>query len=1121
MKAHLLILAISIFSFASLLAQNNVGINTDNPNPKAALDIAPSGLSKQGLLIPKFIESDTALFSAGLADKGLMFYDSLGSQFMYWNGLKWLSIGNKVKVNSGSVDGEVLIWDGSEWVVSPSIIISGDSLGIGTNNPQYNLDVNGSIRSIDLKDALSTANDSGLVYVDGEGLLKVLEYDNNTTRFLRSDGQWANTPSSPWSLNAGEVYRNTGNVGIGNSDPEEKLHVSYGGADGAIRVMQNGLSTGDYVGIELGGGEGQASASTPKTGIYWVDNYTFARGDLYFAINYDNDYTTKVTPADVKMVLSGNNGNLGIGTTDPLDRLVLDFDEAAGGITINNSRTTGSGGNGRILFQKQSNPEWVIGFDASDADKFKFSTGNTIGTNDRFTIATNGRVGIGTSDPTYTLDVEGTMGIDEYLFHNGDSKTNLRFTVGNTQIGAVKNDDFALSTLIETEEFNKVVLGYDIYTRSLNAGSVTDEFGTGMSFKLNDPGDDMYETSRIISTWNDPGNQQAKLSFWVRKSGGANEIYEYMSLSEGGELKLNAYNGASQRNLVIESDGRVGIGSSNVGDITNVTAGNGLTGGGASGSVTLTANVGNGLQIMTDQIRLGGSLSGATTINLGGNNFDINLDGSGEFAIQDAGADRFMVHDNGNVSIGTSGTAYTSGASYYLTVTTPAGYANTSSASLEIKGNVNSSNTQAARVDLLNGLTATTIGRVEAITNGGSTVQGHLAFSTNNGTLTERMRIEDGGDVGIGIASPNEKVQIYGTNATTDGTDGVTVQISNTTATSGSTASLTFVTNGSLTSRGKTGVIHEDNGSNGIGKLHLAATQTTTLGYKVGVPDARLTVLNNGNIGIGTTNPDHFLAVEFEPPTNNIVPLAVFRKTGATSSAAPIRFENTASNHFNIGITADNRFSMNYNNNIGQASDKFTLDAVGRVAIGGNFASTQAKLHIQNGDLAFDPTSSYGIKWVNGNTLLAHIHRWNSNERLYVTNAGNSNLTGVYLAPSATSWTSNSDRRMKENIINTKYGLEDVLKLSVKEYNFRYSSQSNRKLGFIAQEVFEVFPELVQKGDDSDFTGPFDEASVKKSGFESWGLDYDGFGVLAIKAIQEQQKIIEDLKKRIEELEKK
>ena len=40
----------------------------------------------------------------------------------------------------------------------------------------------------------------------------------------------------------------------------------------------------------------------------------------------------------------------------------------------------------------------------------------------------NNRLGIGTATPDYTLDVAGNVGVDEYIYHNGDTDTHLRFT---------------------------------------------------------------------------------------------------------------------------------------------------------------------------------------------------------------------------------------------------------------------------------------------------------------------------------------------------------------------------------------------------------------------------------------------------------------------------------------------------------------------------------------------------------------------------------------------------------------------------------------------------------------------------------------------------------------------
>ena len=65
--------------------------------------------------------------------------------------------------------------------------------------------------------------------------------------------------------------------------------------------------------------------------------------------------------------------------------------------------------------------------------------------------------------------------------------------------------------------------------------------------------------------------------------------------------------------------------------VSEVVAGDGLSGGGTSGTVTLDVNVGNGLQIISDQIYLGGTLSQNTLIN--GNNFDFKVEGANQISL--------------------------------------------------------------------------------------------------------------------------------------------------------------------------------------------------------------------------------------------------------------------------------------------------------------------------------------------------------------------------------------------------------------------------------------------------------------------------------------------------------
>tara|TARA_B110001450_G_scaffold232385_1_gene234933 strand:- start:493 stop:1155 length:663 start_codon:yes stop_codon:yes gene_type:complete len=201
-----------------------------------------------------------------------------------------------------------------------------------------------------------------------------------------------------------------------------------------------------------------------------------------------------------------------------------------------------------------------------------------------------------------------------------------------------------------------------------------------------------------------------------------------------------------------------------------------------------------------------------------------------------------------------------------------------------------------------------------------------------------------------------------------------------------------------------------------------------------------------------------------------------------------------------------------------EGNEKMRLHTNGNVGIG--TTNPSAKLHIANGSAAFDGSSAHGIKWVSGNSMLAHMFRWSGNNALYVTNNGTNNLTGVYLPSGGTSWISTSDGRLKENINEISYGLKDVLKLSVKEYNYKSTENKNKTIGFIAQEVYKVIPELVEKGDDLEYSGQYDTNSMKENDFKPWGVNYSSFGVLAIKAIQEQQIQIEALQKELELIKK-
>jgi hypothetical protein len=104
-------------------------------------------------------------------------------------------------------------------------------------------------------------------------------------------------------------------------------------------------------------------------------------------------------------------------------------------------------------------------------------------------------------------------------------------------------------------------------------------------------------------------------------------------------------------------------------------------------------------------------------------------------------------------------------------------------------------------------------------------------------------------------------------------------------------------------------------------------------------------------------------------------------------------------------------------------------------------------------------------------------------------------------------WTNASDARLKTNVVNTNYGLKTVMKLRPVNYNMLKGGEA--QVGFLAQEVQKLIPEVVSGT----------EGDVAKG--ETLGLSYGNMVPVLVKAIQEQQKQIEELQALVKKLQSK
>ena len=197
--------------------------------------------------------------------------------------------------------------------------------------------------------------------------------------------------------------------------------------------------------------------------------------------------------------------------------------------------------------------------------------------------------------------------------------------------------------------------------------------------------------------------------------------------------------------------------------------------------------------------------------------------------------------------------------------------------------------------------------------------------------------------------------------------------------------------------------------------------------------------------------------------------------------------DNTASGYralrFNIGNfnTASGSLALGANTS-GGLNTAFGLSALSTNTTGSNNTAIGSLADVGSGNLTNATAIGYGAIVAAGNTI----------------QLGNTAVTTI---GGQVAWTAASDRRIKKNIVNSNYGLATVLKLRPVEYNL--TSNDLKQVGFIAQEVQKLVPEVV--------TGK--EGDLSKG--EILGITYSNLVPVLTKAIQEQQKQIEEQNSKI------
>jgi hypothetical protein len=333
--------------------------------------------------------------------------------------------------------------------------------------------------------------------------------------------------------------------------------------------------------------------------------------------------------------------------------------------------------------------------------------------------------------------------------------------------------------------------------------------------------------------------------------------------------------------------------------------------------------------------------------------------------------------------------------------------------------------------------------------------------------------------------------------------------------------------------------------STGTGAVGLATSPTITTPTISQITSATATALTlqsagttavtidtSQNVGIGTTSPSTYgkLAVYGTNAGGDIAAKIVNSSTSASSTTSLILSDTTGALVKLVGDNAgsvsslkavDRNTLLSFWTGASGGAEAMRINSSGAVSIG--TTSSGSKLTVVDSTTTtgynFDvqsTTATYSgsfARYQLTQSATAAVEVWRvfmgagATEIVRVSGNGDfKNATGVYGTL--------SDIKLKENIVDTTPKLDKLIQVRVVNYNLKAETGqvAHKQLGFVAQELEQVFPGLVEDSPDKDNDG-------NSLGTVTKTVKLSVFIPMLVKAIQEQQALIISLTARITALE--
>jgi len=416
---------------------------------------------------------------------------------------------------------------------------------------------------------------------------------------------------------------------------------------------------------------------------------------------------------------------------------------------------------------------------------------------------------------------------------------------------------------------------------------------------------------------------------------------------------------------------------------------------------------------------------------------------------------------------------------------------------------------------------------------------GNIIFATN---AVERMYITNAGNVGIGINDPKSTLDVATTTSGTDVSSTLTLSALTNAAYGQCSMIQAFVNdsgNGECANIGLIQFIKQRPAGNCIGGDMVFSTRTPA-SSGMSSPTERMRITSTGQliisaccVGIGTTTPYAPLQVNgnihraWITPGSSGTPYMeegfVYSEQSNSNALAGMWFENVFSSSNGVAVVFKAR------NNAATVAERMRINSDGYVSIGANTSIAPLAVYVC-GPTTLSPTVQFVSYCGSGSQVYTTIggsdswhgialrgvpacmadwsitagnqmsfFEYGSDFRFYQKQPSSMALHVQFLNGTiyavSTSISAISDIRLKENIRDISYGLNEIIQLKPKMYDWKegHGNCIKDNLGFIAQDVETILPELV-----SDWNHTEGEISYKT-------LKMGDMIPVLTKAIQEQQ----------------